>query len=247
MKAVIVDDEKKGREILTKLLEKYCPEVKVCGTASNAEEGYTIINESEPDIVFLDIEMPNGNGFALLNRFEEIGFQVIFTTAYDNYAIQAIKHHALDYLLKPIDIDELQTAVENAKNAIKEKPTVNRYAGFIADRKPEAGNRIGLPIKDGIVYLNISEIIRIESDGSYSTFFSTDGKKYVVSKNIGEYEEILPSKEFFRSHKSHLINIKKVKKYLRTDGYFAEMEDGSVIEISRRKKDEFLQLMTEIG
>ncbi|MGZ4157620.1 MAG: LytR/AlgR family response regulator transcription factor, partial [Bacteroidia bacterium] len=201
----------------------------------------------EPDIVFLDIEMPNGNGFSLLQRFEEITFQLIFTTAYENYAIAAIRHHALDYLLKPIDIDELKAAIKNASTAIKNKPAVNRYSDFINERKADITSRIALPIKDGIVYLTLSEIIRVESDGSYSTFYNSDGKKYVVSKNLKEYEDILPTREFFRSHKSHLINIKKVKKYLRTDGYFAEMEDGSVIEISRRKKDEFLQLMTEIA
>lgn len=247
MNAVIIDDEKKGREILTGLVEKYCPGVKIIGTASSAEEGFEVIKANEPDLVFLDIEMPNGNGFSLLNRFDEITFEIVFTTAYDNYAIQAIRHHALDYLLKPIDIDELRLAVESAKNAIGRKPQVNRYSEFIAERKLEFNGRIALPIKEGIVYLNVSEIIRVESDGSYSTFYSGDGKKYVVSKNIGEYEMILPAKEFFRSHKSHLINMKKVKKYLRTEGYFAEMEDGSIIEISRRKKDEFLQLMNEIG
>jgi two-component system, LytTR family, response regulator len=247
MKAVIIDDEKKGRESLNLLIEKYCPDVKIIAIASNAEDGFEMIKATTPDLIFLDIEMPNGNGFSLLNRFEEITFEIIFTTAYDNYAIQAIRHHALDYLLKPIDIDELRSAVENAKNAIDQKTDVNRYSDFIAERKLESNSRIALPIKEGIVYLNISEIIRVESDGSYSTFFSSDGKKYVVSKNLGEYEEILPGKEFFRSHKSHLINIKKVKKYIRTDGYFAEMEDGSMIEISRRKKDEFLQLMSDIA
>jgi two-component system LytT family response regulator len=246
MNAIIIDDEKKGREILSKLVETYCQDVNIVAMAANADEGYEAITEKKPDIVFLDIEMPNGNGFSLLERFNEINFQIIFTTAYDNYAIQAIRHHALDYLLKPIDIDELKTAVENAKNALKEKPEVNRYTEFIAERKLDSNSRLALPIKEGIAYLSVSEIIRVESDGSYSTFYSSDGKKYVVSKNIGEYETILPVKDFFRSHKSHLINIKKVKKFLRTDGYFAEMEDGSVIEISRRKKDEFLQLMSGI-
>ncbi len=246
MKAIIIDDENKGREILSRMIGTYCPDVTIIGIATNAEEGYSLIKKTEPDLVFLDIEMPNGNGFSLLQRFDEIPFQLIFTTAYENYAIKAIRHHALDYLLKPIDIDELRTSVKNAAIALKNKPAVNRYAGFIAERKAEVAGKIGLPIKDGIVYLNITDIIRVESDGSYSTFFSTDGKKYMVSKNLKEFEDQLPAKEFFRSHKSHLINIRKVKKYLRTDGYFAEMEDGSMIEIARRKKDEFLQLMNSM-
>lgn len=245
MKALIIDDEKKGRETLQTLLEKYCPGVQVAACGTDADEGYELILKHKPEIVFLDIEMPNGSGFSLLEKFDKINFQVIFTTAYETYAVRAIKHHALDYLLKPIDIDELKKAVESAQSATGSTTTA-RYGEFIKDRRQDIISRIALPIKEGIVYLTISEIIRIESDGSYSTFYVQDGKKYVVSKNLKEYEDLLPVKQFFRSHKSHLINIKKVKKYLRTDGYFAEMDDGSMIEISRRKKDEFLQLMNEI-
>lgn len=247
MKAVIIDDEKKGRDSLSKLLETYCPQVKIVAMAVDGETGFEAISLHQPDVVFLDIEMPGGNGFSLLDRFEGILFQIVFTTAYDNYAIQALKRHALDYLLKPIDIDELKKAVAEAERLIKSKPEENRYSDFLAERKLEITGRIALPIKEGIVYLTVSDILRVESDGSYSVFYSTDGKKYMVSKNLKEYEDILPSKEFFRSHKSHLINIKKVKKYLRTDGYFAEMEDGSIIEIARRKKDEFLELMNDLS
>ncbi|MCW3085585.1 MAG: hypothetical protein JWP12_2951 [Bacteroidetes bacterium] len=246
MRTIIIDDEKKGREILQKLISQYCPDLEIVALAADAEEAYRMINQEKPDVIFLDIEMPNEDGFHLLQRFEEIKFQVIFTTAYDNYAVKAIKHHALDYLLKPIDIDELKLAVENLKKALTAKPAPDKYVDFLATKKHDYNGRIALPIKDGIVYLAIPEIIRVESDGSYSTFYATDGKKYMVSKNLGEYEEVLPAKEFFRAHKSHLINMKKVKKYLRTDGNFVEMEDGSVVEISRRKKDEFFQLMETI-
>jgi two-component system LytT family response regulator len=244
IKAIIVEDEKKGREILQILINKYCKNVEVVAIAENADEGYLLIKKHNPDLVFLDIEMPNGNGFYLLEKFDEIKFQVVFTTAYDNYAIKAIKYHALDYLLKPIDIDELQLAVESVEKAI-EKPEVNRYAEFIGARKLEMESKLGLPIKEGILYVLISDIIRVESDGSYSVIHMSDEKKHMVSKNLKEYEDILPQKFFFRVHKSHLINIKKVKKYIRTDGYFAEMEGGSVIEIARRKKDEFLKAMNE--
>lgn len=247
MKAIIIDDERKGREALRKLLEKYASEVEICATADNIHDGYHLIKEHHPDVVFLDVEMPNGSGFDLLEKFDELSFEVVFTTAYDSYALKAIKVHALDYLLKPIDLDELVQAVENVRKAMQTKPVVNRYAEFLTARKLEFTGKIPLAVKEGIVYITVSEIIRVESDGGYSTFYTTDQKFYVTSRNLKEYEDMLPVKEFFRIHKSHLINMKRVKKFLRVDGYHVEMEDGSTVEISRRKKDEFLQLMNELS
>lgn len=247
MKAIIIDDERKGRETLQKLLEKYAADVEVCATAANIGEGYELIRRHSPDVVFLDVEMPNGSGFELLEKFDELSFEVVFTTAYDNYALKAIKVHALDYLLKPIDLDELAQAVENVRKALEAKPTVNRYAEFLTARKLGFTGKIPLAVKEGIVYVTVSEIIRIESDGGYSTFYTADQKLYVTSRNLKEYEDLLPVREFFRIHKSHLINMKRVKKFLRVDGYHVEMEDGSTVEISRRKKDEFLQFMNELS
>lgn len=247
MRAIIIDDEKKGREILKSLIETYCKEVEIIAQASNADEGFELIQKHEPDVVFLDVEMPSGDGFSLLERFNEITFQIIFTTAFDEYAIKAIKFHALDYLLKPIDIDELRVAVENVKKALQEDRKVdNRYGEMLQSRKENTG-KLALPIKDGIVYLSISEIVRVESDGAYSIFYTDCGKKHLSSKNLGEYEEILPAYGFFRVHRSHIINVKKVKKFIRSDGNFIEMEDGSRVEIARRKKDEFLEIMNQIG
>lgn len=247
MRAIIIDDEKKGREILKSLIETYCKEVEIIAEASSAAEGYELIQKHDPDVIFLDVEMPSGDGFSLLERFEEISFQVVFTTAFDDYAIKAIKFHALDYLLKPIDIDELRGAVENVKKALKEEQGASkRYMELLQSRKMEHSGKLALPIKDGIIYLSISEIIRVESDGAYSIFYTDNGKKHLSSKNLGEYEEILPSFGFFRVHRSHIVNIKKVKKFIRNDGNFIEMEDGSRVEIARRKKDEFLQVMNEL-
>jgi two-component system, LytTR family, response regulator len=243
MKAIIIDDEKKGREILHTLIQQYCEEVEVLGSAENSEKAYELIIKNKPDVIFLDIEMPDGDGFSLLERFDDIPFQVIFTTAYDQYAIKAIKYHALDYLLKPFAIEDLQSALSNVRKFAQSDIIKNRYIDFLAAHRLTFSGRVALPIKDGVIYLMICDIIRIESDGSYSTFYTNDGQ-YMVSKNLKEYEDLMPS-EFFRVHKSHLINIKKVKKYLRTDGYFAEMQDGSKVEISRRKKDEFLQIMND--
>ena len=247
MKAIIIDDERKGRETLQKMLEKYGTDVEICATASNIHDGYILICDHRPDVVFLDVEMPNGTGFELLEKFDEVSFEVVFTTAYDSYALKAIKVHALDYLLKPIDLDELAQTLENIRRAMQAKPTVNRYSEFLTARKLEFTGKIPLSVKEGIVYITVSEIIRVESDGGYSTFYTGDGKFYVTSRNLKEYEDMLPVKEFFRIHKSHLINMKRVKKFLRVDGYYVEMEDGSTVEISRRKKDEFLQLMNELS
>ena len=248
MRAIIIDDEKKGREILKSLIETYCKEVEIIAQAASADEGYELIQKHEPDLVFLDVEMPGGNGFSLLERFNEITFQIIFTTAFDEYAIKAIKFHALDYLLKPIDIDELRVAIENVKKALKEeKGGGNRYAELVQSRKMEHLGKLALPIKDGIIYLSISEIVRVESDGAYSIFYTDCGKKHLSSKNLGEYEEILPPLGFFRVHRSHIVNVKKVKKFIRSDGNFIEMEDGSRVEIARRKKDEFLEMMNQLG
>lgn len=242
MRAIIVDDERKGRETLQKMLEKYCAEVKVLGMAASVEEAYQLATAHEPDIVFLDIEMPGEDGFALLEKFNPVPFHVIFVTAYDHYAIKAIKHQVLDYLLKPIDVDDLRQAMERIKNTPLKKQA-QKYEALMTTRVLGYNSRLALPVKDGLIYLMVSSIIRIESDGSYSTFYTEDGKKHVVSRNLKEYEDTLPATHFFRSHKSHIINIQRVKKYLRTDGYFVEMEDGSMVEISRRKKDEFLQMM----
>ena len=243
MRIIIVDDEKKGRESLQAMLTEYCTGVEIVGETSNADDAFLLIEQQKPELVFLDVEMPQGNGFYLLEKFSQIHFHVIFTTAHENYALQAIKHHALDYLLKPIDIDELKLSIEKARKTLLTPMKKNPYEEMLITKKAEMNGRIALPVKEGLIYLQVADIIRIESDGSYSVIYAADGRKYLVSKNIGEYESLLPEKYFFRIHKSHLVNIRKVKKYIRTDGYFAEMEDGSVIEIARRKKDEFLEAM----
>ncbi len=250
MKAIIIDDEQKGRESLQKLLKIYCKETEVVAVASNIEEAYQLIGFHKPHVVFLDIEMPGGNGFMLLDKFPQRDFKVIMTTAFEDYAIKAVKHHAFDYLLKPIDIDELMFAMDTAKKDLERRTlsqSIEPGTGSYAVQRLTLTGRIALPVKDGIFYLMVSDIVRIESDGGYSTFFAKDGAKYLVARNLKDYEDILPEKKFFRVHKSHLINMDKVKKYIRTDGNFLEMEDGSVVEIARRKKDEFLQLMNAMG
>lgn len=245
LKAAIIDDEMGAVTALDLLIKKHIKGVKVIANATQAEDGISLIDEHKPDIVFLDISMPDMNGFTLLKHLKHKKFHLIFTTAHERYALQAIKLHATDYLVKPVDVDELKVAIENVQQH-HELPPMNKDMGFLNSRKLTFTGRISLPVKEGVIFMPVSDIIWIESHGNYCTIHTLDSKKHLVSKNIGEYEELLPEKEFFRAHKSHLINIRKVKKYIRTDGYYVEMEDGSVIEIARRKKDEFLQVMNEL-
>lgn len=244
LNAIIIDDEKASINTLTVLLEKYIPEVNLVAATANCREGISRIEELKPEIVFLDISMPDMDGFSLLQELKYRAFHLIFTTAHEQYALQAIKHHATDYLVKPIDIDELKHAVNTVTCLLQTDKTETANTNV---RRLDMNGRIGLPIREGLVYLQVADIVWIESNNSYCTFHTADAKKYVVAKNIGEYEDILPQKEFFRSHKSYLINIRSVRKYVRNNGYFVEMSDGTLVEISRRRKDEFLQLMSEVN
>ncbi len=241
LKACIVDDEKKGRDILQFLLNEYCKDIQVIGQADSVDTAFDFINKNHPDIVFLDVEMPRGSGFELLKRFDKIEFKTIFVTAHNHYAIKAIKFSAIDYLLKPVDVDELIQAVKNATSFPKNN-IHQHYTGFLENIETNRLGKIAIPVKDGMTFLSPNDIIRFEADGSYTHIF-TSTEKLTASKNIKEYEALLQDMYFFRAHHSHLINLNFVKSFSRVDGYFANMSDGSSVEVSRRKKDHFLQLM----
>ncbi len=241
IKACIIDDEKKGRDILLHLLNEYCKEIQVIGEADSVDSAFELINSLHPEIVFLDVEMPRGTGFELLKRFENIDFKTIFVTAHNHYAIKAIKFAAIDYLLKPVDVDELIQAVKNATNQPKSN-FQQHYSGLLENLESNRTGKISIPVKDGMTFINPIDIIRLEADGSYTHIFTLT-EKHIASKNIKEYEDLLQDSNFFRSHHSHLINLNYVKSFSRIDGYFALMTDGTSVEISRRKKDHFLQLM----
>lgn len=241
MKACIVDDEKKGRESLQTLLRQYCPQVEVIGQADSVINAYQLINKEKPDLVFLDIEMPQGSGFELLKKFEKITFKTIFVTAHKHYAIKAIRFAALDYLLKPLDVDELVEAVNHAGENNHTNMQAHYYGLFENLANGKAG-KIALPIKEGVVFIEPQNIIRLEADGAYTQIF-TGEDRFTAAKNIKEYEQLLSEYSFFRAHHSHLINLKHVKRFNKSEGYFAIMSDGTSVEIARRKKDQFLQLM----
>ncbi len=239
MKAIIIDDEVKAQENLGQLLKLFCPQINVIAVADNINKGEELLRKHQDvDLLFLDIEMPNGNGFELLKRFDSYTFKVILITAYDQYAIQAIKAQAFDYLLKPIEIDELVEAV--SRIAESESSRSDNFTELKTDASRE---KLALPMKDGYVFLSFSDILRIESDGSYTTFYTQNSERHVVSKHMKEFERLLPADRFFRCHKSHIINLDCVKKFVRNDGFSVELNDGTLVEVSRRKKDEFLDCM----
>ena len=246
IKTVIIDDEIDAVEFISSIVGEYCSSLEVVGKAHNVLQGLQVINEKKPDLVFLDVEMPNGSGFDLLAQFPEKDFDVIFITAFNHYAIKAIKFSAVDYILKPININEFIEAVTRVVKKRTEKPNLgnDNFKVLMENLRSAFPSRLAIPTSDGMEYLNPKDIIRIEADRSYSWFFLAGNRKILVSKHLKEFQELLNDRYFFRSHNSHLINMKFVKKFIRREGGYIEMADGSTVPISRSKKDIFLDHMS---
>ncbi|MFC0876778.1 LytR/AlgR family response regulator transcription factor [Saccharicrinis sp. FJH2] len=242
IKAVIVDDEKNGRENLRGALCQYCPEVEVVGEAKDALQAIGLINKTNPNVVFLDIEMPMGNGFKVLEFFSEPTFSVIFVTAYDHYAIQAIRFSALDYILKPIDVLQLKAAVNRY---VQQQSFVDlRLKQFLKNEvRSKEDKRIALPMADKINYIKINQIIRCQGEANYTRFCLLDGTEHLVSKSLVEYEEILSGFGFIRTHKSYVVNISHIQSFVKTDGGYLIMSDRSNVPVSRRKKEAVLKVL----
>lgn len=239
MKILIIDDETHCTEHLNVLLNKiehFKTEVTSC---NDSKEALKILLKNQYDLVFLDIEMPFLNGFDLLETLPEINFHVIFTTAYDKYALKAIKFSALDYLLKPIDEEELCWALEKFQKQTA-KVQKKQYSSLIDNVKNKKFNKIAIPSIDGIEFVEVSDIIRCQSDSNYTKLFLTSKREIVSSKTLKEYELLLKEYGFSRVHNSDMINLAHIKKYIKGDGGQVIMNDGSEVEVSRRRKDEFL-------
>jgi len=243
---VIIDDEPDAVEFIYSIIGEYCPGLEVCGKAHNIKDGVNLINEIKPELVFLDVEMPNGTGFDLLTNFPQKDFDVIFITAFNHYAIKAIKFSAVDYILKPINIHEF---IESVNRVLLKRETSSismneNFESLLENLRTTHPTRLVIPTSDGREYLNPKDIIRIEADRSYSWFFINDKRKILVSKHLKEFQDLLNDRNFFRPHNSHLINLDFVKKFVRHDGGYIEMTDGSQIPISRNRKDLFLAHMS---
>ncbi|WP_343701490.1 LytTR family DNA-binding domain-containing protein [Chitinophaga sp.] len=246
IKAIIVDDEQHCIDALQAMLQKKCPEVTVLAGVNSVEEARRVIDELAPDLVFLDVEMPHQNGFELLKQYDRIQFDVIFTTAYEQYALKAIKFNALDYLLKPFSVQDLQEALRKFQERRAEKgtdPAIAPLEVFLQNMKTmqQSNRKIALPTINGLVFMPVQNIVRCESTGNYTKLFFTDRKQLLVSKPLKEFEELLTDVDFFRVHNSHLINLQQMESYIQGEGGFALMSDGTQVEVSRRRKADFLK------
>lgn len=249
LKAVIVEDEKNSQELLKELITEYCEGVEVVDIAGNVKGGLEALAVHKPDLLFLDIELPDGDGFQVLENAEYKDFEVIFTTAYDQYAMKAFKFSATDYLLKPVDIDELQAAVgrvveKHSKGETEDQ--TEKIKALIQNIRTmqQPLKRIVLPTSNGFTVVNPEDILRCESDRNYTFIFLNDGRRILVSRTIKEYEEMLRDYNFFRVHQSHLINLHYLKNYTRGRGGYVELTDGTVIDVSARRKADFLKRMS---
>jgi two-component system, LytTR family, response regulator len=243
-KCVIIDDEKRSVETLKIIVEQYFgQDLTIVGTANSVNEAFGLIHDVKPNIVFLDIEMPHGSGFDLLERFEKADFEVIFTTGFDHYAITAIKFSALDYLLKPINIEELREAIGKAKQRLSNKTIGNSIEHLIKNIKnpKDKTNKIPLPIINGFQFVTINTIVYCEADEDYTHVFLNDGQKLTVTKSIKDFEDLLTSYDFFRIHHSFLMNKSYIKKYIKGEGGTVMTELGNELPVSRRRKMEFLE------
>jgi len=241
-RALIIDDEPRNVQILQNLLEQFCPAVTIVGQAGDVNTALAAIQQYKPDLVFLDIEMPYGNAFDLLDKLMPIEFEIIFITAFDNYVLKAFKYSALDYLLKPVDIEDLKAAVKRATDKLAGKNMNQQLANLLGNLKSSQPGlqRMALPFGDGIIFVNVADIIRFEANGSYTEVYSDVYGKITVSKNIKEYEDLLPLTIFCRVHNSHIINLNRIKKYHKGRGGYVVMDDGTSIEVAIRRRDDFL-------
>ena len=242
IRTVIIDDEEDARSTLRAFIGQYCPKVEVIGEASGVQEGYRTIMAHDPELVLLDIQMEDGTGFDLLEKIRTPKFQVIFCTAFDEFAIKAFKFSAIDYLLKPIDPDELIEAISKVNDS--PEPPHERVDMLLDHRQNGYSDRITLSSQEGFTVVKLQDIVRLESDSNYTRFFLTNGEKTIVPRSLKEYESILPEAQFFRTHQSHIVNMDHVKKYIKEDGGYILMDDGSEVLVARRRKEEFLAFLT---
>lgn len=245
LKAILVDDEQNSLQNLQQKILEFCPSIKVIATSQKPEEAISLIRHYNPDVIFLDIEMPRISGFRMLEELHDINTEIIFTTAYNHYAIDAIRISAFDYLVKPIAVEELQNAINRLmiqhRKHTQEKLNVLKKS--LQENKSQQDS-IAIPTNEGMEFISIKNIVRIESSSNYSKLHFTDGHTMLVTRLLKDFEEMLLPYRFYRVHHSHVINLSYIKKYIRGEGGQIVMQNGDVIDVARRKKDEFLKLIT---
>lgn len=248
LSAIIVEDELCSREALKNLIKDYCPELEVFAAAASVEEGVQVINNLQPDLLFLDIALNVGTGFDLLEQVQNRPFDMIFTTAYEHYALRAIKFSAIDYLLKPLDIEELTEAVRKVIDKRQTHSYNHQIDALLHNLQSQNHRRhtITLSTAEGMIFVPVHDIIRLEAMGSYTQFYLRDGKKVLVSKHLKEYEQLLQEADFCRVHQSHLVNLNEVRKYVKADGGYVILNDQSRITISTRRKEFFLKQVQQL-
>lgn len=242
LNAIIVDDEPHCCKTLDSLLKRYCPDVSIIATCANGVDALQAIRRLNPDLVFLDVEMPKMNGFEMLEQLHEINFHLIFVTSYDAYALKAIRFSAIDYLLKPVDREELQTAVQKViKRMQAPLPEQLKIILEKIQHPASASNKIALPTMEGLQMIAVESIVVCEADDNYTTLMLKNNKKIVVSCTLKVIEELLEDHSFIRVHRSFVVNLQEIEKYVKGDGGYLVMSDGSEILISRNKKEELLK------
>lgn len=245
IKAILVDDELNSLENLKQKLTEFCPQVQIIGEFQRAEEAINFIKTHKPEVIFLDIEMPKMSGFRMLEELGEYDFDIIFTTAYNHYSIDAIRISAFDYLIKPIGIHDLQQAVSRLDQSLhsQTKEKIDILKKSLTENKSQE-DKIAISTTEGIEFIPIKNIRHIESKSNYSKLYLPENKTMLVSKILKDFEEMLVPYHFYRIHNSHLINLNYIKKYIRSKGGQVMLQDGTVIDISRRKKDDFLKMIS---
>ncbi len=250
LKGIVIDDEKNGRDVIKSLVNTYCTEVEIVAEAGNIIDAFALIQDMQPDFVLLDIQMPGGNGFELLKKFEKINFDIVFITSYDKYAINAFKFSAVDYLLKPVEIDDLVQAIDKIKNKrlLNQKESFDKYTYFLNNVSNDDQLRnISLQKGDKVFYLKLSDILYLEAESNYTRIVTTSNETFLQSKTLKYYEDLFQESLYFiRISRSHLINIAHVKSYSKTEPCILSLSNDYKIEISRRKKTELIALMDSL-
>ena len=245
IKTILIDDEINGRENLRSILLEFCSDIHIVSEADSALTGINEIEKYSPDLIFLDIEMPGGNGFEVLKYFPNPDFKVIFVTAYDHFAIQAIRFSALDYILKPIDVLKLKDAVRRFIEQRDEQD--RRLEVFLKNsQNPSEDKRIALPFTDKIDFVEIKHIIKCQGEGGYTRVFTSERIETLTSKPLVEYEELLEGFGFIRTHKAHIVNTRHILSFVKSDGGYLLMSDQSMVPVSRRKKEQVLEILRSL-